>query len=93
MTVPGPRKRAARRPRTAAKIHQSPWSPLRLRHAPIEILSADQICAIHETALAILEEVGMRVLDPKARRHLAATGCSIDEALRDYVDRRKREFQ
>ena len=82
MTVPGPRKRAARRARTAAKIHQSPWSPLRLRHGPIEILSVDQICAIHETALAILEEVGMRVLDPKARKYLATAGCSVDEGAR-----------
>ncbi len=80
MTGVSARKRKARRPRAAAKLTQSPWSQLRLHHGPIELLSIDQIHAIHETALVILEEVGMRVLDPKARRHLAAAGCTIDEA-------------
>ena len=73
------RKRRTRRPRTAAKTTQSPWSQLRLRYGPIELLSADQIHAIHETALSILEEIGLRVLDPKARGRLAAAGCTIDE--------------
>jgi trimethylamine--corrinoid protein Co-methyltransferase len=43
------------------------------------LLSIDQIHAIHGAALAILEEVGMRVLDPKARGRLAAAGCTVDE--------------
>ena len=73
------RKRRTRRPRTAAKTIQSPWSQLRLRYGPIELLSADQIHAIHETALSILEEIGLRVLDPEARGRLAAAGCTIDE--------------
>jgi trimethylamine--corrinoid protein Co-methyltransferase len=61
------------------KTAQLPWAQLRLRYDPIEILSGDQIHAIHETALTILEEIGMRVLEPKARGHLAGAGCTIDE--------------
>jgi len=88
MTEPGSRKRKPRRPKTAARIPQSPWSQLRLCYGPIEILSADQIEAIHETALTVLEEVGMRVLEPNARRHLAAAGCTVDEsALQVRFDR------
>ena len=79
MTRGNSRKRGIRRPRAAAKLTQSPWSQLRLLHGPIELLSIDQIHAIHGAALAILEEVGMRVLDPKARGRLAAAGCTVDE--------------
>ncbi|MBW1843425.1 MAG: trimethylamine methyltransferase family protein, partial [Deltaproteobacteria bacterium] len=79
MTEPGSHKRRPRRPRTAAKAPQVPWSQLQLRYDPIEILSIDQIHAIHETALTILEEVGMRVLEPNARGYLATAGCKIDE--------------
>jgi len=88
MTGGNARKRGARRPRAAAKLTQSPWSQLRLRYGPIELLSIDQIHAIHETALTILEEVGMRVLDPKARGHLASAGCTVDEgAMQVRFDR------
>jgi len=80
MTEVSERRRKSRRPKSGAKLIQSPWSPLRLHHGPVEILSSDQIHAIHETALSVLEEVGMRVLDPTARRHLAAAGCAIDES-------------
>jgi len=82
------RKRKARRPRTTAKLTQSPWSQLRLRYGPIELLSIDQIHAIHDGALTILEEIGMRVLDPNARARLAAAGCAIDEgAMQVRFDR------
>jgi len=82
------RRRRARRPSAAAKLAQSPWSQLRLTQGPIELLSIDQIHAIHETALTILEETGMRVLDPNARGRLAAAGCTIDEdAMQVCFDR------
>ena len=88
MTEPGSRKRKPRRPKTAAKTAQLPWEQLRLRYDPIEILSIDQIHAIHATALSILEEVGMRVLEPKARGLLAAAGCKVDEsAMLAHFDR------
>jgi trimethylamine--corrinoid protein Co-methyltransferase len=102
MTEPGSRKRKPRRPYPAAKTPQIPWSQLRLHYDPIEILSIDQIQAIHETALTILEEIGMRVLEPSARGHLAAAGCAIDEGamqvrfdramLEDLVARAPAEF-
>ena len=40
---------------------------VQLPYRPIEILSADQVEAIHDTALTILEEIGMKVLEPTAR--------------------------
>jgi len=88
MADPGHRKRKPRRPKTATRTVQNPWTQLRLRYDPIEVLSLDQIHAIHETALTILEEVGMRILEPKARGLLAAAGCRVDEgAMQARFDR------
>ena len=88
MADPGNRRRKLRRPKAAEKTVQLPWSQLRLRYDPIEVLSLDQIHAIHETALTILEEVGMRILEPKARGLLAAAGCTVDEgAMQARFDR------
>jgi len=58
---------------------QRPWSQLRLPYDPIEVLTADQVEAIHDAALTILEEIGMRVLDAKARALFARAGADVDE--------------
>ena len=49
-------------------------------YAPIEILSADQVMAIHEAALTVLEEIGLRVLEPRAREFYRSAGAAIDES-------------
>ena len=64
---------------TAAAITQQPWSQLRLSHGPIEILEAEDILAIHKTALTALEEIGMRVLEPRARALYKSAGAEVDE--------------
>ena len=67
---------------------QRPWSQLRLPHDPIEVLTADQVEAIHEAALTILEEIGMRVLDASARALFARAGADVDEgAMQVRFDR------
>jgi len=82
------RKRTARRPRPSGRTPQRPWSQLRLAYDPIEVLSSDQVEAIHDAGLGILEEIGMRVLDPKARGLLANAGADLDEgAMRVRFDR------
>jgi len=49
---------------------------------PLRVFSDDHIEAMHRTALRILEELGMRVLLPEARRILAAAGATVDEESR-----------
>ncbi len=57
-------------------------------YAPIEILSADHLMAIHEAALTVLEEIGLRVLEPRAREFYRRAGAVIDESdLRVRFDR------
>ena len=42
-------------------------------------LSEDRVEAIHETALRVLEELGIKVLLPEAREIFRKVGCTIDE--------------
>jgi trimethylamine--corrinoid protein Co-methyltransferase len=53
---------------------------LRNPYRPLEIFSSDQIEAIHETSITILEDMGLRVLDPEAREVFRRGGAEVDEA-------------
>jgi trimethylamine--corrinoid protein Co-methyltransferase len=48
----------------------------------MQMLSTDQIEAIHLTSLRILEELGMEVMSPRALIVLKAAGADVDEATR-----------
>jgi len=77
----GRESRRARRPaRTSGGIVQRPWKQPVRPYAAIEVLHSDQIMAIHETALTILQEIGMRVLEPQARSLYRSAGAEVDEA-------------
>jgi len=49
---------------------------------PIRIFSEDQVEAMHQAALRILEEIGLRVLLPEARERFRKAGASTDESSR-----------
>ena len=52
-------------------------------HPPVQVLqvlSEDQIETIHQASLRVLRDIGMKVLSP-------------DEALREYVTKRKRAIE
>ena len=73
---------ASRRGRREARGHgirRLPWREVVNRLPPIEVLSADQVEAIHQASLRVLAEIGMRVLDPEARALLAQAGAEVDE--------------
>jgi len=65
--------------RTVGRLTQPPWKPIRYQQKPIELLSADAIESIHQTALSILREVGMVILSPTARQYFADAGFDIDK--------------
>ena len=55
---------------------------------PLKVFSDDQIAAIHEAALTILENQGMRVLLEEGRRTYARGGALVDEStLMVRIDR------
>ena len=61
-------------------FHQLPWRNLVNPYAPIEVLSADQIEAIHDASLRVLEELGIAFLHPEALDILADAGAEVDRA-------------
>ncbi len=70
--------RAGRRAARRAGIHQLPWRTLRNPFRPLEVLTADQIEAIHQASLRILAELGMDFLHPEALDILAAGGAAVE---------------
>ncbi len=71
-------KRRGRHRREVAALTQLPWRSLRNPYAPIEVLSAEQIEAIHDTSMQILEEIGMDFLHPEAREILGRAGAEVE---------------
>ena len=80
-TEPAPARRRTERPvRSKTAIPQRPWQQLTRPYQPIEVISADEVEMIHRTALTILEEIGMKVLDARARDLYRRAGIEIDES-------------
>ena len=47
---------------------------------PLRALTPDNMQRIHEAALTILADVGMKVESPRALRYLAGFGCQVDQS-------------
>ena len=58
---------------------QRPWAQPRLRYAPTEVVSADELESIHLASLRVLEEIGMDFLDAEARALLKTAGADVRE--------------
>jgi trimethylamine--corrinoid protein Co-methyltransferase len=58
-------------------IRQPNYRQLRHPFPAQTMFSDDEIAAIHDTALRVLEELGMRVLLPEARQIYAAAGAKV----------------
>jgi trimethylamine--corrinoid protein Co-methyltransferase len=70
--------RSGRAARTdAAGPVQRPFRQPRRRFPPTEIASADELEAIHDASLTVLEEIGMDFLEPEARALLKAAGADV----------------
>jgi trimethylamine---corrinoid protein Co-methyltransferase len=70
------------------RVPQLPWTEVNNPYPPMEMLSADQLEAIHLTSLRILEELGMEVMSARAVAVLKAAGAEVDAATRTVrVDR------
>ena len=57
---------------------QRPWAQPRMRYAPTEVISADELESIHIASLRVLSEIGMDFLDPDAREVLRAAGAEVE---------------
>jgi trimethylamine--corrinoid protein Co-methyltransferase len=86
---PTRRRQGGRGRRTdGGRVHQLPWVDVRNPYLPMDVLSADQLEAIHLTSLRILEDLGMEVMSPRALAVLKTAGAQVDAATRTVrVDR------
>ena len=78
-------RRSRRRPGVAAPSDAGVGRAHAYRHLtnpfePLRVFSDDAVVALHEAALSILENQGMRVLSVEGRQHYAAGGAQVDEA-------------
>ena len=72
--------RAERRQRRVSEpFRQQPWRQPVNTYAPTEVLTADQVEEVHQAALTILRDTGLRVLSPAARRKYREAGAEVDE--------------
>ncbi|MCP4493565.1 MAG: trimethylamine methyltransferase family protein [Gammaproteobacteria bacterium] len=56
-----PTRRTKKSSRRSRAFAQRPFKPLRNPNQPLEIVSVDQVEAIHQASLKILSEIGMRI--------------------------------
>ncbi len=77
-------RRSRRRPGAAEVSHAVfdrtlPYRHLRNPFTPMKVFSDDQVAAMHEAALSMLETQGMKVLSADARVRYAKAGATVDE--------------
>ncbi len=70
--------RAERARRSGGRLKQLKWRLLENRYSPIEVRRPEQIDAIHDTSLRILEEIGMDFLHPEALDILEKAGADVE---------------
>ncbi|MBT4520652.1 MAG: trimethylamine methyltransferase family protein [Halieaceae bacterium] len=81
-------RRRARGARDSKREAQAPFRQITHPYNPVEVLSADHVEAIHNASLTILEEIGIKVLEPTARDIFRRAGCKVDHDLEMvYLDR------
>lgn len=71
--------RRRRRPRPGASGRSIDYTRLTNPFEPIRVFTDDQVEAIHQNALRILQEIGMRLLHQDGRARLRAAGASVDD--------------
>jgi trimethylamine--corrinoid protein Co-methyltransferase len=78
-------RRGRRRPAGADAAHAvfdrtKPYRHLRNPFTPLRVFSDDEVAAIHDAALSILENQGMKVLFDEARAIYKRGGADVDES-------------
>ena len=79
--------RPRRERRTGGGIPRLPWRRIVNRFAPVEILSEDNVEAIHRAGLRILRDVGVEVLGARALDHFQGAGAKVDREAGDGAGR------
>ncbi|MDE1924125.1 MAG: trimethylamine methyltransferase family protein, partial [Gammaproteobacteria bacterium] len=83
--IPAAGRRGRRRPAPAEDAHAvfdrtRPYRHLRNPFTPLKVFSDDQVAAMHDAALGMLENQGMKVLSADAREIYRRAGAQVDES-------------
>ena len=63
------------------------YRQLKHPYEPQKVFSDDEIQGIHETALKVLEELGIKILLDEARDIFATAGARVDDDMMVYIGR------
>ena len=66
-----------RRGESTAVVEQPAWRQPRSPYAPTDAVSADELEAIHEASLKVLEEIGLDILSAEAKSILKEAGADV----------------
>lgn len=80
MTAPDSRPRRSRREKALSAPHRQDYGHLRNPFTPQPGFSEDAVAAMHEAALRVLEELGLKVLLDEARNLFRAGGAICDDS-------------
>jgi trimethylamine--corrinoid protein Co-methyltransferase len=75
---PAHRREGRRRTGAASSILQRPLAQAQLPFPPMRLISEDEVEMIHHSALGLLEEIGMDVLNAEARELYRFAGAKIE---------------
>ena len=81
------RARPRRERRTGGGVPRLPWRRIVNPFTPIELLSADQLEAVHRAGLKILRDIGLEVLNARALDLFEQDGASVQRDGSDAAGR------
>jgi len=74
------RRRRRAKATQASSLRQLDYHNLRNPFPPVAVFTEDRVAAIHDTALRVLQELGIKVLLPEARALFNQAGAQVDDA-------------
>ena len=74
------RRRSGGHRRSADTVPRLPWRQVENRFEPTAVLAPDQVEAIHDGSMRILEELGIEMMNAEARSILERAGAAVDHA-------------
>ncbi|MEL7346781.1 MAG: trimethylamine methyltransferase family protein, partial [Pseudomonadota bacterium] len=76
-----PTRRGGRRRRSDKPERVVDYRRLRHPFSPQTVFTEEEVVRLHDTALRVLEELGIRILLPEARALFAAAGARVEEEM------------
>ena len=77
--APAPERPRRRPSRSSRPGRATDYGHLVNPFEPARVMSDDQVAHLHDAALGVLQDTGVKVLLPEARRRLAAAGATVDD--------------